>query len=474
MINGSLRENLINHNYKKMKKRIVALFTVALAASGVATAQSVDCAREAALAYDQAKAKNYEAAYPALKKIMEECPDYSMATYQYLERAIDFKIGKASGEAKDELINEMGDVLEKRLELYPEKTQKGKVYADIAQLKYDNKVGSKEELFEAFDKAYEADAESFKSPKSLYAYFDLVVDMQDAGERDLQDVFDMYDKVYAKIEKEENEAAENLAPLIEKQDSGEDLTDKEKKQIKYAEINLNNYSMVKNALNAKLGAKADCENLIPLYGKDFEDKKGDVKWLKNANARLSAKDCTEDPLFVQVSEALHQLEPSAKSAYSLGQLAESNGDNAKALEYYNQAADLETNPSDKAKIFYRLAKNYQDKGSFSQSRNFYRKALQSKPSMGSAYLQIANMYAKSANDCGTDAFTKRAVYWLAADYASKAARVDPSIASNANQAASAYRGRAPQKSDVFQSGRATGEAISIGCWIGETVRIPSM
>jgi len=66
------------------------------------------------------------------------------------------------------------------------------------------------------------------------------------------------------------------------------------------------------------------------------------------------------------------------------------------------------------------------------------------------------------------------VYWLAADYAARAARVDPSIASNANQTATAYRGRAPQKSDVFQQGRSAGEAIRIGCWIGETVRIPQM
>ena len=58
--------------------------------------------------------------------------------------------------------------------------------------------------------------------------------------------------------------------------------------------------------------------LVPLFEKDFEAKKGDVSWLRNANARLSAKDC-EDPLFFKISEALHQLEPSAASAYSLGQ-----------------------------------------------------------------------------------------------------------------------------------------------------------
>ncbi|MCH4824491.1 hypothetical protein ML462_15065 [Gramella lutea] len=457
-----------------MKKRFLALLTIALLGLESVSAQSGDCTTMAALAYDDAKAKNYDAAYPALQKVREECPKYSLATYQYLERAIEAKIDKAEQGDKKELVEELIGVWEQRLELYPEKTSKGKIYSDIALLKFDNKIGSKEDQYNAFDRAYTEDKDNFKSPKGLYAYFDLMAEMQDEGERSLQDVFDNYDRVFTKIEEEENEAAENLAPLLQKQENGEDLTSKEQKQIKYAEINLANYSKVKEAINAKLGARADCDNLIPLYSKDFEAKKSDVAWLKNANARLSAKDCTEDPLFIQVSEALHKLEPSAKSAYSLGQLAESEGNSSKALEYYNEAAELETNKSDKAKIYYRIANNYKDKGSYGQARSFYRKALNQKPSLGSAYLQIASMYAQSANNCGEDAFSKRAVYWLAADYASRAARVDPSIASNANQAAAAYRGRAPQKSDVFQSSKNAGDAISIGCWIGETVRIPSL
>lgn len=457
-----------------MKKRFLALLTVAMVGTGAASAQSGDCTTTAALAYDDAKAKNYDAAYPALMKVMEDCPKYSLATYQYLERAIESKLAKEEEGDKEELVEELIKVWETRLELYPEKTKAGKVYSDIAQLKYDNKIGDKQELYSAYDKAWEEDVENFTSPKALYAYFDLVVDMQDAGDKNLQDVFDQYDKVYAKIEKEENDAAEALAPLLKKQDDGEELDSKEEKQIKNAEINLANYSMVRNALNSKLGARADCSNLIPLYSKDFEAKKTEISWLKNANARLSAKDCTEDPLFIKVSEALHKLEPSAKSAYSLGQLAESEGNSSKALQYYNQAAELETNASDKAKIFYRIAGNYKDKGQFGQARNFYNKAIEAKPSLGSAYLQIANMYAKSANNCGTDTFTKRAVYWLAADYASRAARVDPSIASNANQAAASYKGLAPQKSDIFQSDYKVGQSISFGCWIGQSVKVPSL
>ena len=43
------------------------------------------------------------------------------------------------------------------------------------------------------------------------------------------------------------------------------------------------------------------------------------------------------------------------------------------------------------------------------------------------------MYADSANDCGDTQFNKRAVYWLAADFARKAGNVDNSLKKVANK-----------------------------------------
>ena len=47
--------------------------------------------------------------------------------------------------------------------------------------------------------------------------------------------------------------------------------------------------------------------------------------------------------------------------------------------------------------------------------------------MGKAYLLISNLYADSANGCGDSQFNKRAVFWLAAQTARKAGRVDASL-----------------------------------------------
>ena len=229
---------------------------------------------------------------------------------------------------------------------------------------------------------------------------------------------------------------------------------------------------MRGSVDGKLGKLADCPNLIPLYSKDFEAKKNDINWVKKAASRLSAKDC-DDPLFFQLVQQLHSLEPSAESAYYLGKLAAKDGKSGQALEYYLQAAELETDINKKAKYLYSIAENYRKKGSFGKARNYYRKVLEVKPNYGRAYLKIAQMYAKSSNACGSTVFEKRAVNWLAAQMADKAARVDASIASTARSAASSYRQRAPSKSDIFSEGM-SGKTITFNCWIGGSVKVPNL
>jgi len=83
------------------------------------------------------------------------------------------------------------------------------------------------------------------------------------------------------------------------------------------------------------------------------------------------------------------------------------------------------------------------------------------------------MYAKSANDCGTDNFSKRAVYWLAANEAAKAGKIDPTMKKNASKSIANYEAKAPTKSEIFSSGR-EGQVIKIECWIQRSITVPSL
>lgn len=454
-----------------MKTKFVLLFTILLVSfSGKSFAQAPDdCQITLSYFTEPAKIKNYDAALPYYEKLINECPNYNLAIYQYAVKMFEYYIDEKGDKSK---INDLIKAWELRLQNFPEQTKEGDVLLTIAQLKFDNNIGSKAEQFKAFDDVFKKHPEDFTSGKSLYTYFSLAVDLHNSGEKDLQEIFTLYDVVISKIDTEKNSLAEKLTPLMDKEEAGTALTEKEQRAKDVYDNNLGVYGTIEESVNGKLGQLADCPNLIPLYEKDFEAKKNDIEWLKAASNRLDAKDC-ETPLSNKLAMRLHELEPSSTSAYLLGKQAESEGKASKAMEYFNQAADLEKDNSKKARIYYSIAENHRKKGSFGAARTYYNKMLEVKPSAGIAYLKIAQMIGDSSNSCGNTVFEKRAVNWLAADFASKAARVDGSIASSANAAAAAYRGRAPQPSDIFSEGMA-GKTITFNCWVGGSVRVPNL
>ena len=172
-------------------------------------------------------------------------------------------------------------------------------------------------------------------------------------------------------------------------------------------------------------------------------------------------------------EALHNLDPSADSAYYLGLLNDKAGKSQEALQYYEESIALETDNYKKAKILYKIALKFKKSGRKSSARSYANKAISFQPSMGRAHLLIANLYAASANDCGTTQFNKRAIYWLAANVARKAARVDESIKKLALKTAESYMGRAPSKTDIFTEGN-EGSTITFDCWVKGSVKVPQL
>lgn len=454
-----------------MKTKVVLLFSIlTLSLSAKALAQAPDdCAITLSYFIEPAKAKNYEAALTHYEKLIKECPKVSLATYQYAVRMFEYFIDEKGDKSK---VADLIQAWTLRLENFPEKTSEGEVLMTIAQLKFDNHIGTKQEQFKAFESAFKKDPDNFTSGKSLYTYFSLAVDLFNEGKMELQDIFKLYDVVISKIDTEKNNLAEKLTPLMDKEENGLDMTDKEQRAKSVYENNLDVYATVEGSVNGKLGQLADCENLIPFYEKDYENKKDDIDWIKAASNRLDAKEC-ESKLSTKLAVRLHELEPSSTSAYLLGKQAELEGKASKALQYFNEAADLEKDNSKKARIYYSIAENYRKKGSLGSARTYYNKMLEVRPSAGIAYYKIGTMYAESANSCGTTVFEKRAMNWLAADMMDKAARVDGTIATNANAAAHSYRQRAPQKSDIFSEDMA-GKTITFNCWVGGSVKVPNL
>lgn len=458
-----------------MKNKLSLLLIIALMSfGGVLQAQmSQDCKTNMSIFSENAKVKNYDVAYELLQKLRAECPTSYYALYQYGERILKDKIDNAGDVEKKAFAEDLVKLYEEKQGSFPDKTKVGENISEIAEVMYDNDLGSKMDQYKKFNEAWTTDKETFVSASALYKYFNLAVDLQSTAEIELQEVFDLYDVLQEKITSEQNNYAKRLEPILEKKEAGESLNSAEQKTDRIATINLENYAKVASGIDGKLGKLADCDNLVPLYQKDYEEKKGDLDWIKRAAGRLSGKDCTSDPLFTKLVEQLDKLEPSANTAMYLGQLASQNGNSSKALQYYKESADRQTDPDKKGKVYFKIAESYRKSGSYGTARTYYQKTLEQIPSFGYAYLQIASMYASSANNCGNTVFEKRAVYWLAADMAERAGRVNPALKSNASQTAVAYRAKAPDRTMIFNDNMG-GKRITFNCWIGGGVTVPNL
>lgn len=456
-----------------MKKEfyLVVLAALGFLGVGLAQAQNPECMTNLSIYAEHAKVKNYDAAYTPWKMVYENCPAINKANFSLGERILAYKIENSSGAEKDKYVQELMALYDNSAKYFPSNYSSAGVAIDKALLKYDNKMASDAELYEMLHKAFKEDRENFTNPKALYLYFSSLVDLHNTGKKDLQEVFDTYDDVTEKIEEENIELTSQITKLLPKEDAGT-LTKKEESQLRVATTNSESYGKIASSIDSKLGALADCGNLIPLYQRSFEEKKSDITWVKRAVGRMFSKECTDDPLFRQLFEAQIALEPSASAYLYGGTLKQKAGDTNGAIADFNKAVELETDSYKKSEILYKIATILR-RTSKSQARNYAQKAIDAYASNGKAYLLIANLYASSANDCGNTTFEKRAVYWKAADMASRAGRVDPSLSGNASQSAASYNAKAPSKTDIFNSGMA-GKSISFSCWVGGSVQVPNL
>ncbi|GLB48677.1 hypothetical protein [Neptunitalea lumnitzerae] len=447
-----------------MKNRFALLMVALIGFLGAFSANAQDdCNTNLSLFYNDAKVKNYESAYPTWKKVFDNCPqDFHVAVYAYGDKILEYKMENDAANRAEyvKLLLELYDRYHANFPTGKYEYTYAEMVIDKTKLMKQEGMLTDEELYNMYKDAFEKDKANFNSEVSLYSYFTTTVDLYKAEKLDLQTVFDTYDGVGSKIEELRNEQSEIMNPLLEAQEAGTTLTAKQEKSLGRAQKRMSNYEGISESLEAYMGQLGNCENLIPLFTKNFEANKDNEEWLNRAANAMTEKECTGDPLYARIVEKLHNLHPSAKSAKYLGVLEYKKGNNAKAKEWFKESVDLETDKFEKSKTLVTVA----SLSSGSTAASYAYQALKFNPSNKKAYEVIARAYAASANSCGSTPFEKRAVYWLAEEMANKAGN---------SSLASSYKGLAPSKSDIFNSGMA-GKTIKVGCWINKSVKVPNL
>lgn len=144
-----------------------------------------------------------------------------------------------------------------------------------------------------------------------------------------------------------------------------------------------------------------------------------------------------------------------------------------ALPYLEKGvADQSIGSERLSKAHFALGKIYHKNGQYGTARTNYNKAASNRSGWGEPYLEIGKMYASSVRSCGNgEAFQQGVVVCAALDMWSKAKSVDGSVAEDANKLIGRYTGSVPTKEDAFQKGVKEGDSVSVGCWIGGSVRV---
>jgi uncharacterized protein (DUF2344 family) len=421
------------------------------------------CQKNLSNLFKYSKAENYDLAYESWKWCFENCPSANVNIYYFGLKIANDKYEKGDKEAVSKLID---TIYTQRIKYFPNNL--GRVYSNWAT-SLEKRGVTKEKVFEKLELGFKADPSGL-SIKNIAKYFQEVTDRN--KNTNVKKVFDTYDDIIEAVNVKIDKLTKELDKINAKDTTEQILTSKEKRKQKNNTINLRVLGRAEDVLNQILGEVTTCDRLIPLYDKNFNAHKTDVKWLKRAVSRLYHKECIDNTLFKKLLEAYAKVDysPEVLIIYKdiLGNKISYNN-----MNELNKLINSVKDPYQKADYYYKIARTMYG----SQARTYARRALKHRPSMGKAYLLIARLYAKSANKCGEDEFSKRMVFVAAVDKARKAKEVDPSVTAIANKYIKSYTASFPLRRTCGFPGKNTHlsntkKEFHIKCWIGETVIIP--
>lgn len=415
-----------------MKAKLI--FVLVVVFSYYAKAQEMNCGDKGNQMSKYIANKEYDKALGVWNELKVSCPTYSEQIYTLSSQILQYNIEIASPENKEKEVRE----LIKLYDLYDKNfpyNQNGN-FEKRAMALYDNKAGSEEEIYNFLNLAYEKQRKTFINSQAILVYFQYFFEKNksDKSTATTEKLIDKYNAITALVEN-------NTQKLPAKADE---------------------YSRVIAGLDSYMGDLLVCDNLVPYAQKNYETHKEDTDWLLAMAKTLFVK-CKTAPIFGTIATQLHSLKPSSKSAYYLATYTLYTGDQNKAIDFFTQSVSLSVNKMEKATTAYTIASilSSSDKG---KAKEMVQTAIENNPSNGKYFIFLANLYANSVDECGSNEEEKKAIYKLASDTVLKAATVEPRLKVTCDKMSNNYL------KNVVSNTTSKGKLVKIGCWINQTVQ----
>ncbi len=414
-------------------------------------AQKFDCPSKMTEYQELFKAKKIAESYDTWTAVSKNCPKENEAVYTDGIEIIQYKIDNAaSAEEKEKLVREVLKLYDQYNKHFPLTTSDFEV--NKAMTLVANKIDAKEEIFTLLDRGFTKASNKVTSANAIFTYFSMYCEKFNNGDKSItsNSVLEKYTLV--------NSLLNQLQ--VAKPDSNDSEQEKQNRDYKTAQT----------AINRLIKDLATCENLDAFYTKNYTDNQENGDWITSALLSLSGK-CSAKPIFNTLAEKLYAMKVTAQSANFMALANLQQRKFPEAIKFYNESAELHTNPIEKAKIYYKLATGLLA-NDLPKSKEYLKKALSSDPKMGKAYLFLAQLYSNSANDCGKTDFEKKAVYYLAIQTAQKAGIAEPRLKPTADKTAKDYEAKS-LTADEISKAKMNGNLLTIGCWINETITFPA-
>lgn len=423
--------------------KIVLVLAGMVLAAGFANAQgrfgadSAQCVTYLSYYQEYMKQNNMADAAPQWRKAIQFCPPTASQNMLLDGMKIlrkDINAFRNNPIRRKELVDSLMMLHQMRIDNYPKYKVTAKQNMAMDMLNYSGK-GEEQKVFSVLSETMDI-AGAKTNPSIVVRYMSYANDLYHQGVFTDQDVFDAFDKATKSIE------------LIS--------TVKKEEEVANLRRDVENLFMQSGV--------ATCENLVKLFTPRFESNATDKDVLSNIVSKLTAANCLEEDLYIKTVEALYQVDPSHASAYLLYRLYATRGENENAIAYLQKAIDSETSDvatdanyaMEMATFFYTKA------GRPAQAIEAAKKAAEMDAAVaGKAYLLIGTIWG--AQKCDGNDIEKRAPYWVAVDYLTKAKRADATLAEEADRMIANFSNYYPKQTDAFMFDLMDGANYTVSC-----------
>ncbi|AFL97327.1 hypothetical protein Q785_06315 [Ornithobacterium rhinotracheale ORT-UMN 88] len=434
--------------------------------------------------------KGYTEAYPVLQEALEKCPGKKVNYYIFGETILDELAQNAASDAeRQKYAQEIVNLLQKRIAAFPN-DKPAYWRGEIINYELANNLKPKKEIYEEYKNLFNASENAEKlSTSTVLNYFTTALELLNEGELQFDEALKVYFKTKEVTEKNIELRSAEYGKLAEKLDSlqtvdpNKKLTKAEEQTMANAQAAKDSFLEIQDSMEGILSQYTTCDNIAPMYVKEFEAKKEDMDWIISSYQELASKECYDTPIMdaldkqyaylwkLKNPQATETASPQAKagagpgSAYAEGARAFSRKDYKTAISKFQDALN-DASGSKKGDIAYYIAVSYSKTGNLGNAVNWAKKAASYKPGYGAPYELIASIFGSNANSCGSSTYQKLTAYWVAADFANKACAVDSRSCGRAKKMASSYNAHGPSLEMSFQQGKKKGDRVSVSCFGG--------